>query len=142
MMTPKTAEREATSERQLHQIGEVAEHVGLSLRTVRYYEEVGLLAPLTRTDGGFRLYTDEDIERLLLIKQMKPLGFSIEEMRGLLKARDALRSGAGARAQTAAREQLDRFAELASERCNELKKQLRSAESFAQQLRAEADSGD
>ncbi|MDP9021544.1 MAG: MerR family DNA-binding transcriptional regulator, partial [Actinomycetota bacterium] len=50
-----------------HQIGEVADRVGLSLRTVRYYEEVGLIEPSDRTAGGFRLYTDDDISRLELI---------------------------------------------------------------------------
>ncbi len=74
------------------QIGEVAERVGLSLRTVRYYEEMGLISPEKRSNGGFRLYTDENIDRLLLIKQMKPLGFSLQEMRELLDARDAVRS--------------------------------------------------
>jgi DNA-binding transcriptional MerR regulator len=64
----------------LLQIGEVADRVGLSLRTVRYYEEVGLVAPSARSDGGFRLYSDDDVERLLLIKRMKPLGLTLEEM--------------------------------------------------------------
>jgi MerR family transcriptional regulator, copper efflux regulator len=74
----------------MHQIGEVAEAVGLSLRTIRYYEEVGVVPPSGRTAGGFRLYTDGDIERLLLVKQMKPLDFSLEEMRDLLQTRDRL----------------------------------------------------
>ncbi len=74
-------------------IGDVAERVGLSLRTVRYYEEQGLFAPAGRTDGGFRLYTDEQVDRLLLIKQMKPLGFTVQQMRELLDARDALEAG-------------------------------------------------
>ena len=65
-------------------IGEVAERVGLSLRTVRYYEEQGLFEPAGRTDGGFRLYTDSEVDRLLLIKQMKPLGFTVQQMRELL----------------------------------------------------------
>ena len=43
------------------QIGEVAERTGLSLRTIRYYEEVGLLSPSGRTAGGFRLYADSDV---------------------------------------------------------------------------------
>lgn len=70
-------------ERNLLQIGEVAERVGLSLRTVRYYEEVGLLTPPARTAGGFRLYSEDDVQRLLLVKRMKPLGLSLDEMREL-----------------------------------------------------------
>lgn len=75
---------------QMNQIGHVATAVGLSLRTVRYYEEVGLVLPSGRTEGGFRLYTDADIARLELVKQLKPLEFTLEEMRDLLEARDAL----------------------------------------------------
>ena len=74
----------------MHQIGEVAERVGLSLRTVRHYDEAGLVVPSGRTPGGFRLYTDDDIERLALIKRMKPLGFTLDEMRELLALRDRL----------------------------------------------------
>jgi MerR family copper efflux transcriptional regulator len=68
------------------QIGVLAERVGLSLRTVRYYEEVGLVVPSTRSKGGFRLYTTDQEHRLLIIKQMKPLGFTLEQMRELLDA--------------------------------------------------------
>jgi DNA-binding transcriptional MerR regulator len=67
----------------LLQIGEVAEKVGLSLRTVRYYEEVGLVTPAARSEGGFRLYADADLQRLRLLKRMKPLGLSLDEMREL-----------------------------------------------------------
>jgi DNA-binding transcriptional MerR regulator len=67
----------------LLQIGDVASRVGLSLRTVRYYEEIGLIAPSARSDGGFRLYSDANVDRLLLLKPMKPLGFSLDEMREL-----------------------------------------------------------
>ena len=45
------------------QIGEVAERTGLSLRTIRYYEEVGLAVPSARSQGGFRLYTEPDVGR-------------------------------------------------------------------------------
>ncbi|WP_376714666.1 MerR family transcriptional regulator [Janibacter limosus] len=71
-------------------IGEVVERTGLSHRTIRYYEEMGLISPSARTDGGFRLYEEADIKRLLLIKPMKPLGFTVEEMGQLLEALDAL----------------------------------------------------
>ncbi|TQS88030.1 MerR family transcriptional regulator [Arthrobacter sp. TS-15] len=65
-------------------IGELAERTGLSLRTIRHYDEVGLLPATARTDGGFRVYLEEDFDRLMVIKQMKPLGFSLEEMADIL----------------------------------------------------------
>ncbi len=65
-------------------IGQVADRVGLSLRTVRYYEEVGLLTPAGRTPGGFRLYDEQAVERLAFLKGMKPLGLSLEEIRELV----------------------------------------------------------
>lgn len=138
-----TTESERAKTGSLHQIGEVADLVGLSLRTVRYYEEVGLLSPPARTEGGFRLYGAEHVDQLLLIKQMKPLGFSIEEMRALFDARETLNGAArGARKRAEARKSLEGFAELASERCRDLRKQLRSAERFSRQLRSEAEGGD
>jgi len=119
-------------------IGEVAERVGLSLRTVRYYEEQGLIAPEGRTEGGFRLYTGEHVDRLLLIKHMKPLGFTVQEMRELLDARDALKglspdhpSYADALARFSA------FADAASTRVGELEQTLATAEAFARQLHRE-----
>ena len=114
-------------------IGEVANRVGLSLRTVRYYEEQGLFEPAGRTDGGFRLYTEEQVARLLFIKQMKPLGFTVEEMRELLAARDDL-THERAECRRAAEEQLAVFARDAAERCGKLRDQLARAEEFAQQL--------
>lgn len=80
-------------------IGELAERAGMSLRTIRHYDEVGLLVPSGRTTGGFRVYTAEDLERLLVIRRMKPLGFTLDEMAELLRVVDALRH-AGADAET------------------------------------------
>ncbi|HET8879470.1 MAG TPA: MerR family transcriptional regulator [Arthrobacter sp.] len=65
-------------------IGELAERTGLSLRTIRHYDDVGLLPASARTGGGFRVYSKADAARLMLIKQMKPLGFSLEEMAEIL----------------------------------------------------------
>ncbi|WP_457974757.1 MerR family transcriptional regulator [Arthrobacter sp. D1-17] len=65
-------------------IGELAERTGLSLRTIRHYDDVGLLPATARTEGGFRVYSEDDFERLMVIKQMKPLGFSLEEMGEIL----------------------------------------------------------
>ncbi|MGN8025925.1 MerR family transcriptional regulator [Microbacterium sp. 22242] len=72
-------------------IGEVAERTSLSLRTLRHYEDVGLVPPSARTEGGFRLYSTHDVERLMIIRRMKPLGYSLDEMRALLEVVDALR---------------------------------------------------
>jgi len=123
----------------LRQIGEVAERAGLSLRTVRYYEEMELVAPAKRTEGGFRLYTDEQIERLQWIKRMKPLGFTVQEMRELLDARDALRrDDADEDEQAAARERLSAFARAAAERCEDLRRQVENADALVAQLRRES----
>ena len=108
------------------QIGEVAERIGLSLRTIRYYEEVGLAVPSARSDGGFRLYVEDDVERLRVIMQMKPLGFSLEEMRELLELLDAGPDADPAR--------LTAFREQAAERVATLRRQLRTAEEFAARL--------
>ena len=75
-----------------HQIGAVAERVDLSLRTIRYYEEIGLVSPSGRTEGGFRLYTESDIDRLRLVKVLKPIGMSLESMSELLECADRLSS--------------------------------------------------
>lgn len=124
------------SKEEMHQIGEVASRVGLSLRTVRYYEEAGLVRPSHRTDGGFRLYGEEQIARLNLVKQMKPLGFSLQEMRQLLKARDQIERGEpGDPPYERAVERLSAFAAAAKTRCDDLRDQLETAEAFAAELR-------
>ncbi|WP_369809822.1 MerR family transcriptional regulator [Parafrankia sp. EUN1f] len=113
------------------QIGEVAERVGLSLRTVRYYEEAGLLVPTGRTPGGFRLYDDDAVDRLLLIKRMKPLGFTLEEMRSLLTVRDELADpGLTAQRRVELRERLRTWAVLAEQKLAALREQAGVAEDF------------
>ena len=116
-------------------IGELAEKTGLSLRTIRHYDEIGLLKASGRTEGGFRLYTDEDRSRLILIRRMKPLGFSLEEMMALLKVIDTLASDVDAAADPATRAQLDSFIEQTIERRTKLEQQLAMADEFLQLLR-------
>lgn len=71
------------------QIGEAAERAQLTQRTLRYYEEKGLLNPPTRMDGGFRLYSNEDMERVDRIRELKDLlGFSLAEIKEMLEAED------------------------------------------------------
>jgi MerR family transcriptional regulator, copper efflux regulator len=125
----------------LLQIGDVADAVGLSLRTVRYYEQMGLLQPERRSEGGFRLYSQVQVDRLRLIKRMKPLGFHVEEMRQLLVARDTLRdTGATAAARKAARATLGEFAASCEDRVRDLEQKLAYAREFAGQLQDEAHS--
>ena len=115
---------------QMHHIGEVSEAIGLSLRTIRYYEETGLAPPSGRTAGGFRLYTDADIHRLRLIMVMKPLGFSLEEMRLVFEAIDSLAAGGPSTELEQHRDRLGMFVTVAEERCERLREQLNAAESF------------
>lgn len=118
----------AAPERKLFQIGEVAERVGLSLRTVRYYEEIELVIPSARTEGGFRLYSEEDVQRLLLVKGMKPLGLSLDEMRELvgLLEQSATEQLSGSSLH-ALRDGLGAYAERGDTRLERIERDLRQA---------------
>ncbi len=116
------------------QIGELAERTELSLRTIRHYDEAGLLKPSGRSEGGFRLYTAADLERLLVIRRMKPLGFTLDEMASLLRILDVLQSDvAEARASVAA--DYARFVGEAEDRRARLQRQLDMADEFLERLR-------
>jgi len=120
------------------QIGEVAEQTGLSLRTLRYYEEVGLVTPSSRTPGGFRLYSETDVARLRLIQRMKPLNFSLDEMKDVLGVLDMLESNKPrGRKHTELVGRLEMYREAANVRVRALRKQLDVAEGFASDLRRE-----
>lgn len=116
------------------QIGEVAERTGLSLRTIRYYGEVGLVVPSSRTEGGFRLYTDDDVARLELVKMMKPLEFSLEEMREVIDALDELDADPSPARRTELHDQLRAVREAAAARREQLTARIAVAESFIDQL--------
>src|SRR5213080_1242767 len=75
--------------RSLSTIEQVAERTGLTKRTLRYYEEVGLLPPTDRTEGNYRRYSEDDIARLERIKKLRDLlGFSLADIGKLLEADD------------------------------------------------------
>ncbi|AWK12634.1 MerR family transcriptional regulator [Streptomyces spongiicola] len=119
------------------QIGEVAARTGLSLRTIRHYEETGLVSPSARSQGGFRLYTETDVARLMVIRRMKPLGFTLDQMRELLAATDRLDSREGLPAAERA-ELLGRirsFEQAAQQAVADLRTRLARAEEFAATLR-------
>ncbi|MEV4799167.1 MerR family transcriptional regulator [Nonomuraea sp. NPDC049421] len=150
-------------------IGEVAARTELSLRTIRHYDEVGLVRPSARSLGGFRLYTEADVARLMVIRRMKPLGFTLEEMGELLSITDRLDETTPPTPQPATEPatepaerpapasepaerpalspaerahlavRLARFEEAARDRCAALRTQLARAEEFATDLRHRAE---
>ncbi|MFE0192038.1 MerR family transcriptional regulator [Streptomyces sp. NPDC058989] len=119
------------------QIGEVAARTELSLRTIRHYEEAGLVIPSARSQGGFRLYAESDVGRLMVIRRMKPLGFTLEQMRDLLAATDRLDSGEelSAEEREEALARVRDFEQMAAERVTDLRTRLARAEEFAATLR-------
>ena len=126
----------------MRQIGEVADAVGLSLRTIRHWEEVDLVPPSGRSAGGFRLYTEADIARLRLVKSLKPLDLSLDEIRDVLTIRDRLplvAEGADGAEAAALRNELSAYAARAEARCEDLRAQLDEVEGLARRLRTEAD---
>jgi DNA-binding transcriptional MerR regulator len=74
----------------LYQIGEVCHRTGLTPRALHYYDEIGLLVPSERLNGGQRLYSAADLERIERIKNLKQLlGLSLSEIKRLLDADEA-----------------------------------------------------
>ncbi|MYT59545.1 MerR family transcriptional regulator [Mesorhizobium sp. B2-3-3] len=122
------------------QIGEVAARTELSLRTIRHYEETGLVAPSARSRGGFRLYTEADVARLMVVRRMKPLGFSLDEMRDLLEAVDRLDDdGTAPGERDELLERVRAYERSATEQVARLRVQLARAEEFALTLRTRLD---
>lgn len=141
----------------LLQIGEVATRTDLSIRTIRHWEDIGLISPSARSRGGFRLYSHEDVARIRLLRYMKPLNFSLEQMRELLELRDRVTASGGeghrglvwppasavTDADTASQVvgDLQRYTELAERRLQQLHQQIGEVEEFVAQLREEVSRG-
>ena len=102
------------------QIGEVAKRAGVSIDTLRYYEKVKLLPRPARTSGGFRLFAAEHIERVRFIKQAQELGFSLEEIKGLLA--------------TGGSEECRKVRDLLKRKLSELDERLKSMKGFRHML--------
>ncbi|WP_037842702.1 MerR family transcriptional regulator [Streptomyces sp. NRRL WC-3549] len=119
------------------QIGEVATRTELSLRTIRHYEDTGLVTPSARSQGGFRLYTEADVARLMVIRRMKPLGFSLDEMRDLLEVTDRLDSGQelSGDEREALLDRVRGYEQAAAEQTEKIRVQLARAEEFTAALR-------
>src|SRR2546428_12209694 len=69
-------------------IGALSKHTGTNIETIRYYERVGLLPAPARSSGGYRLYRTEHLKRLNFVRRARALGFSIGEVRTLLRLAD------------------------------------------------------
>jgi DNA-binding transcriptional MerR regulator len=126
-----------------YRIGEAAARAGVSCRTLRYYEELGLLEPSIGRAGGARCYSEEDVARLLRIREMQQLmGFNLDEIGSILGAEDRLSElreefNAGARAG-----RRDEILAEAVELNNRLRSQVRAKlgrlEEFLSELEAKA----
>jgi MerR family copper efflux transcriptional regulator len=159
---PQSADVDATDEPSvapLMQIGEVAARTDLSIRTIRHWEEMGLIVPTARSAGGFRLYSDEDVARIRLLRFMKPLNFTLEQMRDLLALRDRLapadvgvdpssalvwRPTAAPSGPVTARQvarDLQEYVLLAEQRLDRLRGQVAQVEEFVKRLATEAQQG-
>ncbi|WP_353953712.1 MerR family transcriptional regulator [Knoellia sp. S7-12] len=116
-------------------IGEVAARTELSLRSLRHWDEVGLLRPSGRTDGGFRLYTEADVEKVLVIRRMKPLGFTLDEMGAAMRDLETIRDPAAqGHVSAQARQRLAALVTEATTRRQKLVSQLGMADEFIAQL--------
>lgn len=111
-------------------IGEMAEKSGLSSRTLRHYESIGLIPPTGRSDGGFRVYTGEDLRRLMTIRRMKALDYSTAEMGRLLELLDIVEGGAPKAERADARTELDAMRADARARREKLVRQVERADEF------------
>jgi DNA-binding transcriptional MerR regulator len=113
------------------QIGEVAARTELSLRSLRHWEDVGLLRPSGRSEGGFRLYSESDVAKILVIRRMKPLGYTLDEMKDVMSDLEVLEDPAtDADGRAAARRRLDGVRRDVDERREKLARQLDMADEF------------
>ena len=86
-----------TLDQRFYQSSQFAEKAAVSVRTLRYYDKMGLLSPSQYTESGYRLYTNEDLLSLQNILALKFLGFPLEEIRVLLRTGPRSARGRGAR---------------------------------------------
>src|SRR5579885_3439383 len=123
----------------LYTIEQVATRTGMTKRTLRYYEEVGLLPPTGRTEGNYRRYSESDVQRLERIKELRDLlGFSLSDIRDLLQVEEereqirmAYRQEIEATAKIA---QLDRADELIREQLHLIEHRLRGLDQMRTSL--------
>jgi DNA-binding transcriptional MerR regulator len=121
--------------KELSQIGGVADRLGVSTRTIKYYEELGLVSPENRSPGGFRLYNASDVERLQRILRLKGMGFSLAAIREFLAVRDAAQEATRERVLAETTEHLKAREREVEERIAKTREDLKSAEALREELR-------
>ena len=109
-----------TRARPLLQIGEIARITGFSTKTLRYYEEVGLVKPTTRTEAGYRLYGESELAQIEFIKRAKQIGLTLAEIKELLDLA----------AEDARGKALARLEELLEARVEEIERQVLALSEF------------
>lgn len=124
----------ASDPKELSQIGEVADHLGVSPRTIKYYEELGLVAPRERSPGGFRLYGTADVERLERILRLKGMGFSLGAIREFLAVRDAAQEATREKILAETTEHLRAREREVATRIEKVREDLESAEEMRREL--------
>ena len=120
-------------------IGELAKRTGCLVETIRYYEREGLLLEPARSEGNYRLYRETDVERLQFIRHCRSLDMTLEEIRNLLRFRDAPDDNCGD-----VNALLDEHIEHVANRIKELKllqEKLRGLRSLCRKARAIKDCG-
>ncbi len=125
MPVTRTVTAAAPAASQVFQIGELARLLNLSPRTIRYYEEIGLLASIRRVEGGKRVYTGEDLRRLRFIKKLKALGLTLAEMQELEAAYLKHRTN---------RKVLPRLVELLDRRISEIDERIETLASLRYEI--------
>jgi DNA-binding transcriptional MerR regulator len=92
------AERFMEAKTKFLRVGDLARAVGKSVRAVHLYEELGLLRPVSRTAGGFRLFTSDAVDRINWITKLQAIGFSLSEIQGFVRDFEKAESGRSAAA--------------------------------------------
>jgi DNA-binding transcriptional MerR regulator len=105
----------AKTDPHLMRVGELAKAVGKTVRAMHLYEELGLLEPASRSDGGFRLYGPEAIDRINWIVKLQAIGFTLADIQGFV--RDFRRAGSG-------REATDRVRAVFTEKLDQIREQI------------------
>ena len=119
----------------LIRIGEVADKLKVSPRTIKYYEELGLIKPGERSPGSFRLYGEEDVERLRRILKMKGMGLSLTAIGEILAVREVAEEADKVVILNKAVKRLEEQEREMAERARQMREELGHAEGLCRELR-------